>query len=69
MKKDPATGASLALVKWRHWPESAATWERSARIPQSRRAQLMDAYRNSVAARVDDSIDNGADLRPRRAAK
>jgi hypothetical protein len=71
MKKDAATGGTIALVKWRHWPERAATWERTARIPQNVRVQLMSAFYN--AARDEASVDNRAEvgvarLRPRRAA-
>jgi hypothetical protein len=71
MKKDPATGGTIALVKWRHWPERAATWERTARIPQNVRVQLMNAF---YSARDEASVDNRAEvgvaarLRPRRAA-
>jgi hypothetical protein len=42
-----ALDACVARIKWRHWPESAATW---ARIRHSRRAEMMEAYRNSAAA-------------------
>jgi hypothetical protein len=74
MKKDAATSGTLALVKWRHWPERAATWERSARIPQNVRVQLMNAYYESAAARDEESVDNrfeggaAARVRPRRVA-
>jgi hypothetical protein len=72
MKKDPATGGTLALVKWRHWPERAATWERTARIPQNVRVQLMNAFYNCCARRrIRRQSSRGgcaARLRPRRAA-
>jgi hypothetical protein len=61
MKKDPMTRASFALVKWRYWPERAATWERTARIPQNVRRELMNAFRNSAAARDEESVDNRAE--------
>jgi hypothetical protein len=55
MKKDPATRASLALVKWRHWPERSGdlgthgknTTKRSTRIDE-RISQLCGCARRRI---------------------
>lgn len=41
MQAKDVDGKQYCLVKWRHWPQSSATWELAARVP----AHLVRAFR------------------------